>query len=118
MAPTVDLSSCEGETSTVVEAAKKVIYFRSILEEMHLGQVEPTPVYNDNQSMLTVATKPSGHHRRIKYMLPKINWLIQQSRDKIIQLLYMRSQDLPPDLGTKRFSGTPLQVLRKRVMGL
>ena len=77
MVPTVDLSSCKGETSSVVvEAAKKVIYFRGILEEMHSSQVEPTPVYDDNQSMLTVATKPSGHHRHIKYKICLINALV------------------------------------------
>jgi hypothetical protein len=53
MAPTVDLSSCEGECGTIVEAVKDSILLRVCCEEMHQDQLVPFPDYNDNQSSIT-----------------------------------------------------------------
>jgi hypothetical protein len=118
MAPTVDLSSCEGECGTIVEAVKDSILLQGCLEEMHQHQLAPTPVYNDNQSSITLATQYSGKHKRVRYMLPRINWLMEKTKQGIYNLQYLHTKELPADFGTKRMEGAPFTEGQVRVMGL
>lgn len=117
MAPTTDLNTSEGEMGTVIEATKDSIFFNGILDEMHLPQLEPTPIYNDNKSSITLATQFSGNHKRIRYMLPRVNWLIEKVKEQVIRLLYLNTRDLPADLGTKGLTGTPFIEHRDGVLG-
>ena len=84
---------------------------------MRLPQLSPTPLYNDNKSTITLATKYSGNHKRVRYMLPRINWLIEKGKEQLFRLLYLRSEDLPPDLGTKRLAITEFKSDRDGVLG-
>ena len=118
MAPTVDLSSCEGECGTIVEAVKDSILLQGCLEEMHQHQLAPTPVYNDNQSSITLATQYSGKHKRVRYMLPRINWLMEKTKQGIYNLQYLHTKELPADFGTKRMGGASFTEGRVRAMGL
>ena len=68
MATTTDLNTSEGEMGPVIEAVKDTMFFNGILDEMHLPQLEPTPVYNDDKSTITLATKFSGNHKRVRNM--------------------------------------------------
>ena len=34
-------------------------------------------------------------------MLPRINWLLEQTKAKVIKMKYMETGKLPPDIGTK-----------------
>ena len=84
---------------------------------MHQTQMEPTPLYNDNKSALTLATRYSGKHKRVRYMLPRINWLMEKSKEMIFRLLYLSSEELPVDIGTKRYGGKCFQNKRANLLG-
>lgn len=118
MAPTLDLSSCQGETSTVVELTKDTIFYRGVLKELHQEQVQPTELYCDNNSTIMLATQYSGSHKRIRYMLPKINWLLEQTKAQVCKLIRLRTEELPPDVGTKNGRGSLFMDKRNRVMGM
>jgi len=117
MATTVDLSSCQGETSATVESVKDAIFFRGILQELHHTQVKPTPIYGDNDSTRNLATHYDGSHKRVRYMLPKINWLMEQTTNNVIKMIRLGTQELPPDVGTKNGRGVEFSRKRDRVMG-
>jgi len=106
MAPTVDLCTAEGECGAIVEAANDCILLNGCLEEMHRTELQPTPLYNDNKSSILLATKYTGNHKRVRCMLPRINWLMEKFKERIYNLLYMDSGILPADFGSKRHSGT------------
>ena len=91
---------------------------RGVFEELHQTQIEPTPVYNDNKSTITLATKYSGAHKRVRYMLTKINWLMEKSKEAVYRLLYLQSDKLPADLGTKLHTGEKHQNKMDVVMGI
>ena len=117
IAKSVDLCTTEGECGTVVEAMKDVILYRGVLLELHQPQIEPTPVYNDNKSTITLATNYNGMHKRVRYMLTRVNWLMEKSKEQIYKLLYMKSEDLPADFGTKFHAGAKRLKLADAVMG-
>jgi len=117
MAPTVDLATAEGETGALIELAKDGIFYRGVLKELHLEQVQPTPLYGDNDSTRLLATEYSNKHRRVRYMLPKIMWLMEQTKAQVFKMLRLSTTELPPDVGTKIGGGTEFQQKLNRVMG-
>ena len=117
MAPTVDLATAEGETGALIEWAKDAIFYRGVLKEVHLEQIQPTPLYGDNDSTIILSTEYSNKHHRERYMLPKIMWLMEQSKAQIIKMLRLGTKELPPDVGTKIGGGAEFQQKMNRVMG-
>ena len=109
MASTVDLQSCEGEIGTTIESTKDVILFRGVLKELHQCQIRATPLFGDNDSTIRLGSSYNGNHKRVRYMLPKINWLMEQTQAGVIQLYRMGTDKLPPDTLTKISSGTDWQ---------
>ena len=101
LAESVDLGTCGAETGSATEATKGIILFRGVLDELHLKQVLPTPVYNDNSAGIHLSSEYSGNHKKIRFMLPRTNWLLEQTKSKIIKMTYMQTGKLPPDIGTK-----------------
>ena len=106
MASTVDLQSCEGKIGGTLETTKDVILFRGILAELHQDQLRATPIFGDNDSTIRLGSSYNGNHKRVRYMLPKINWLMEQTKAGVVQLYRMGTRKLPPDLLTKIGSGT------------
>ena len=78
-ATNVDLATAQGECGSVVEAVKDVILLRGISVDLHQEQIEPTPVYNDNQPAITMSKMYSGANKRVSYMLTRINWLMKKT---------------------------------------
>ena len=118
MAPTVDLNTCEAELGSYTELVKDGIYFRGMLDDMHLPQLQPTPMGNDNEAAQSLTTAFSGKTKRVRYMLPKIHWLIEKFMAGVFKFIHMSSAELPADFGTKRTSGTAFVEGRARTMGL
>ena len=50
-------------------------------------------------------------------MIPRIAWLMEKFNDGIYRLIYMNTNEMPADIGTKRKSGTPFKEGRARAMG-
>jgi hypothetical protein len=114
---TVNLSSTEAEICAMIECVKTTIMLRGVLEELHQCQLEPTTVFNDNKSSITLATAYSGNHNRIRYILPKISWLMEQVKLGVTQLQYMDTTQLPVDMGTKALPPADFERLRDRILG-
>lgn len=117
MAPNVDLSSCQGETCAAVELTKDTIFYRGILRELHMTQIHPTPLYGDNDSARNLAMHYDGSHKRVRYMLPKINWLMEQTKAEVIKMVRMHTDVLPVDIATKNGRGNNFYQKRDRIMG-
>ena len=117
MAPTIDLATAEGEAGALIECAKDAIFYRGILKELHLQQVHPTPLYGDNDSTIILATEYGNKHRRVRYMLLKIMWLMEQTKTQVLKMLRLGTKELPPDVGTKIDGGIEFQRKMDRIMG-
>ena len=114
---TVNLSSTEAEICALIECVKTTIMLRGVLAELHQSQLTPTPVFNDNKSSITLATAYSGNHNRVRYILPKITWLMEQIKEGVAQLYYMETSVLPVDMGTKALPPVDFARLRKKMLG-
>jgi hypothetical protein len=97
----VTLSSTEAETHAAVEATKDISYFRAILDELGFTQVEATPLYVDNKSLITLAQQFSGNHKRCKHFLARVNYMIEQVESHLVKLEHIKGTELEADLLTK-----------------
>jgi hypothetical protein len=113
----VSLESCEAETDGAVEATKEIIFFRGLMGEIGFPQMEPTLVYADNSSMITLATDFSGNHKRVKHYITRINFLIEQVRERVITFTHVGTKDNVADILTKPLGPVDFLRLRPRLLG-
>jgi hypothetical protein len=114
---TINLSSTDAELCATIECVKTTIMLRGVLAELHQPQLTPTVLFNDNKSAITLAQAYSGNHNRVRYLLPKINWLMEQIREGVIQLHYMETEKLTVDMGTKALPPVDFIRLRNQLLG-
>jgi hypothetical protein len=117
MSPTVQLSSTEAEHTCIVECVKTIVLFRGVLHELHLEQMIPTVLFNDNKSAITLGNDYSGNFNRVRYFVPKVHWLLDQVRQGVVRLEYMSTKHLPPDMETKPLVGQDFELKRRLRMG-
>ena len=100
-----------------MEATKEIIYFRELLNELGFPQLDPTPLYVDNKSLISLATKFSGSHKRVKHFMMRLHFLIEQVNKQNIQLLHQPDEELQADLLTKPLQPAQFQAKRQKLMG-
>lgn len=76
------------------------------MQELHQEQFQPTPLYGDNDSTLALAMQYNGNHKRVRYILPNINWLMEHTKAVLIRVFRMSTKALCADVGTKYATGT------------
>jgi hypothetical protein len=116
--PTVQLSSTEAEHTCIVECVKSVVLFRGVLHELHLEQMVPTVLFNDNKSAITLGNDYSGNFNRVRHFIPKVYWLLDQVKMGVARLEYLNTQHLPPDMETKPLVGEDFRRKRTLRLGL
>jgi hypothetical protein len=114
---TVTLSSTEAELYAACEATKDIVYFRELLNELGYPQLCPTPLYVDNKSLITLAQKFSGNHKRCKHFLARINYMIEQVNRHIVKLEHVQGEVLQADLLTKPKERPGFEANRKLMLG-
>ncbi|GJP64089.1 hypothetical protein CLOP_g21118, partial [Closterium sp. NIES-67] len=70
------LSSCETEYMALHHGAKEVVWLRRLLEELGVGQEEPTVVFCDNEFAVKLA-KNACLHGLTKHIRPKWHWCVE-----------------------------------------
>jgi hypothetical protein len=80
-------------------------------------QTRPTYVGEDNQAMITLASKEAGTHGRTKHFTGRINYLIDNVKNGIIRLEYLRTEDQKSDGLTKPFGPKAMKRFREDMMG-
>ena len=114
--PTVSLSTCEAELNAGADATCDISWFRGILGELGHPQIIPTPLYTDNKSLIALATKYSGNHKRIRHFVTKVNFMVQNVQDAMIELVHLAGEDMPADVLTKALPGDKHESATKTMM--
>jgi len=99
--PVVSLSTLQSELNASVDATQDIAWFRGILEELGFPQYHPTPLYTDSRSLVALATNYSGNHKRIRHFVTKVNFMVQQVQDAMIDLIHIAGEEMPTDIFTK-----------------
>jgi hypothetical protein len=98
---TVATSSTHAEVNAAFDATKEIVYFRAILTELGFVQLQPTILYVDNASLITLATKFSGNVKAVKHYMMRINYMIEQVAAGSISITKIHTSANTADIGTK-----------------
>ncbi len=112
--PVVALSSTEAEYVALSSAAQQAIWLRRLLTELGVNTSLPTPICEDNQGAICLATNPVAH-KKSKHIQIRHHYIRECVADKSVELHYVPTADMVADLLTKALPKPAFQRLRKRL---
>lgn len=113
----VTLSSTEAEHTAAVKATKEILWFRDLLAELGLAQLQPTILLSDSKSMIQLAEDYSGNHKRVKHYIVRINFLLEQVRSNVIAFQHVPTELNVADILTKPLGPQQFLTLRPLLLG-
>ncbi|KAJ7980732.1 Retrovirus-related Pol polyprotein from transposon TNT 1-94 [Quillaja saponaria] len=108
----VTLSTTEVEFVAATAYGCQATWLRRILEDLHFKQEEATTIYCDNSSAIKLSRNPVLHGRS-KHIDVKFYFLRDLTKERVIDLIYCRSEDQVADIFTKPLKVAAFQKLRK-----
>lgn len=103
--PVVALSTTEAEYIAASLAGCQTLWLRGILENLSFKQKDPTIIYCDNSSTISVSKDPILHGRT-KHIRLRFHFLRELVREEEVSLEYCRSEEQIADIFTKPLGGT------------
>ena len=92
--------------------ATQAIRLKKILVELHVRQQEPILIYCGNGLVIKLS-KNTVLHGRSKHIDVKFHFLRDLMKEKVIDVVYCRSEDQVADIFTKSLKLTTFRKLRK-----
>ena len=105
----VALSSAEAEYISVNEATREAVWLRRILIDLQQKVEDPTPIFCDNQSAISMSKNPVFHGRS-KHIELRHNYIRDMVQRKEINLEYIKTTEQPADVLTK---AVPIEKLEQ-----
>ena len=112
----VALSTTEAEFVAAVSCGQEMLWLRNLLTEFGYDVSCASKLRIDNLSALSVAKNPE-HHGRMKHLDLRFYWLRDEVAKGRIELLHLRTADMPADILTKSLA-RPKVLEMVRMLGL
>ena len=113
----VTLSSMESEYVCLTEAGKKISHFRELLSEVGFPQLNPTTIFEDNQSAINLAIAPQIP-RKSRHILIRHHYIRELVANKIVVLQHLTTDRMVADLLTKPLATITFIPLRNALLNL
>jgi hypothetical protein len=114
----VTRNSTESELVALTDATTHVIWYRNWLKwYLRCDKLDPTPMYQDNQSVISLQeTGPKSIHRT-KHLGVRYFWAKEKVKDGDITILYCATENMIADIHTKPKHGKVFRILWDRATG-
>eukprot|EP00253_Pinus_taeda_P031898 PITA_31898 len=104
-------STTEAKYVVAAEATKEIVWLRKILEDLHVKQVQSTPLMIDNTSAIKLAKNPKLHDRT-KHKNTKYHLIRHHVEAKTIHLRHCSTNEKIADIFTKALGREKLERFR------
>ena len=111
---TTALSSTEAEYTAISHATRQAIWLRNLLEGLGYPQEEPTVLYSDNQSAITL-TRDAQFHARSKHFDVQNHFVREKVENGIVDIIYVPTDDNIADVFTKALPKPKHQKFRENL---
>jgi len=99
----VATSTAEAEYTAIFHASQQAFWIRQFAEEIGYALTEPLRVYTDSTAALAIA-KGTQAHTRSKHIDIRYHKIREHVTNKVIELVYVQSEDNLADIMTKQLS--------------
>jgi hypothetical protein len=96
----VALSTTEAEFIAAVSAGQEILFLRNLFKAFGYKIDEPSTLFIDNNSAISVAKNPE-HHGRMKHLDLRFYWLRDEVEKKKIQVKHVDTNNMAADILTK-----------------
>jgi len=113
---TISTSTCEAEVNSILEAVNEAEFLRNLITEIGYSNLvkEPTVIYNDNQSA-NISSITGGRFQTNRHYRMRLGRIKESIENKLVQIKFIRGEEMKADLLTKSFSEHRLKELRELV---
>jgi hypothetical protein len=111
------------DSSTVAEliaahlAAHEIMWARNFLQELGYPQQNPTTLFEDNMSTISLILN-KGNGQRSKHIDLRYNFVREQVVNKILAMVHLPGVDMTSDILTKPLGPTAFLHLRPKLLGM
>ena len=110
----IALSSAEVELGALVKGIQEAMWIRGVLGELKSFSQNEIKVYYDNLSAIAMTKNPI-QHEKTKHSAIKRGWIMEQIEKKIIQLVFVWSEDQTANILTKGLPGPRFKKLTDKL---
>ena len=104
-------STTEAEYMAAAETTKEIVWFRKILEDLEVKQVQSTPLMIDNTFAINLAKNPKFHYQT-KHINTKYHLIRNHVEAKTIHLHHCSTNEKIADIFTKALGREKLERFR------
>ena len=111
------------DSSTVAEliaahlAAHEIMWARNFLLELGYPQTDPTTLFEDNLSTISLIIN-KGNGQRSKHIDLRYNFVREQVVEKVLAMIHLPGVDMTSDILTKPLGPTAFLHLRPKLLGM
>jgi len=110
------LSTAEAELIALADAIKEVLYMRQAMEFLHVPQLGPTIIYEDNQAVVSTAHNPGQNHGKLKHVAIRTHRVQEEVRLETVDVIFKPTGEMEADaltkaLGKRQFNRLALAIL-------
>jgi hypothetical protein len=111
------------DSSTVAEliaahlAAHEIMWARNFLSELGYPQNNPTTLFEDNMSTISLIVN-KGNGQRSKHIDLRYNFVREQVVEKVLAMIHLPGVDMTSDILTKPLGPTAFLHLRPKLLGM
>jgi hypothetical protein len=105
---TVVLSTVEAEYTALTEATREIQWLRGLYKEINIPITRPISLRGDNTGSISTAHNPT-HHQRTKHTLLNFHYVREQVRNKVVDIEYIDTNQMPADGLTKALTAVKFQ---------
>ena len=108
-------STPEAEYVALAHALKELLWLIQILESMGITIARPIPVYEDNQTCITIANNHMSQ-KRTRYIDIRYHFIRDYTKDGTIKLIYCETKRMLADILTKALPKPQHERLRNQIL--
>ena len=97
---TVAHSTAESEYYSLGRAGQDAIFLRELLNTIHLPQLDPTVIFEDNTACIAIASNPVTS-RKARHIKVKYHYIRQLISEKEIEVKHIGTHNMLADILTK-----------------
>ena len=110
----VSIGSMEAEYVALSQAARKLLEFRYLMEDIGFPQLQPTVIYEDNMSAINLAVSPHIT-RKSRHIHTRHHFIRDLISQKLAVVRHLATEDMLADFFTKPYGPKHFRLSRNRL---